>query len=54
MLLVITVALATILVKGLASRDEENPGIVVGRWRTIQQEIGKDLPDQCVGGDCGK
>jgi hypothetical protein len=54
LLLVVAVAIAAILIRGLASRNEDNPGIVVERWQNIQKEIGNDLPDKCVGDSCSK
>ncbi len=52
LLLVVAATIAAIIVKGLASRDENSPGMVVKKWIEIQTEIGNDLPDQCTGNDC--
>lgn len=52
LLLVIAVAIAAIMVRGLANRSEGSEGIVVKRWKQIQQEIGNDLPDKCAADDC--
>lgn len=54
LLLVIGVTVAAVLVRGLASRSETNPGVVVKRWKDIQQEIGNDLIDKCVGDLCNQ
>lgn len=54
LLLVIGVTIAAILIRGLASRSESNPGIVVKRWKEIQKEIGGDLIEKCVGDICNE
>ncbi|MBX2987267.1 MAG: hypothetical protein KF802_05155 [Bdellovibrionaceae bacterium] len=54
LLLVVAVAISAILVRGLASRSESSPGIVVERWKAIQKEIGEELPDKCVGDSCNR
>lgn len=53
LLLIITVAIGAILVRGLANRSEGETGLVVDKWRSIQEEIGKDLPDRCAEGSSG-
>ncbi len=45
LLLVVGVALATLLIKQLASRDPENPGMIVQKWNSILQTIGDDIID---------
>lgn len=52
LLLVIAVAISAILVRGLANRTEGSEGLIVERWKMIQQEIGNDLPDRCAADDC--
>lgn len=54
LLLVVAVTIAALLVRGLASRSESSPGIVVERWKKIQEEIGNDLPDKCTGNSCNQ
>lgn len=46
LLLLISVALATLLVKFSVSRDPKTPGFIVHKWEQILDEIGKDLPDE--------
>ena len=50
----IACAIAATLVRGLASRSETNPGIVVKKWKALEQEIGNDLPDKCTGNGCNQ
>ncbi|HPI41477.1 MAG TPA: hypothetical protein PLJ21_11775 [Pseudobdellovibrionaceae bacterium] len=45
LLLVVGVALAALLIKQLASRDPENPGMIVQKWNSILQTIGDDIID---------
>lgn len=52
LLLVVAAAVAAIMARALSSRDEDSPGMVVKKWRQIQQEIGNDIPDKCVGDAC--
>lgn len=52
LLLVVAATLAALIVRGLANRDPDNPGLVVEKWLAIQQEIGNDLPEKCAGSDC--
>lgn len=46
LLLVIAVSLSALLVKQLASRSSDNPGILVSKWQSILDTIAKDVPDQ--------
>jgi uncharacterized protein (UPF0333 family) len=52
LLLVVAVTISAILVRQLASRSETKPGLVVEKWKSIQKEIGEDLPDKCSGDQC--
>lgn len=52
LLLVIAATIAAVLLRGLASRSSDHPGIVVERWIDIQTEIGAEIPDKCVGDSC--
>ncbi|MBX3040141.1 MAG: hypothetical protein KF789_05455 [Bdellovibrionaceae bacterium] len=52
LLLVIAIAISAIMVRGLANRTEGSEGIVVKRWKQIQEEIGNDLPDKCAAEQC--
>lgn len=45
LLMVIAVACATLLVKNLISRDDQNAGIFIKQWDKIIHIIGNDLPD---------
>ena len=54
LLLVIAVSLSALIVRQLGSRNEDNPGVLVEKWHKIQVEIGKDIPDQCVGAGCNQ
>lgn len=46
LLLIVTVALASLIVAQIAKRDPDNPGLVVGRWHQLLQFIGSDLPEK--------
>lgn len=52
LLLVIAVSMSALIVRQLGSRDEQNPGVLVEKWHNIQLEIGRDIPDQCIGAGC--
>ena len=52
LLLVIAVSLSALIVRQLGSRNEDDPGVLVQKWHSIQVEIGKDISDQCVGAGC--
>lgn len=53
LLLVMTAGLAALIVKQLASRNEDDAGVLVKKWQQIQIEIGNDVPDRCdAGGAC--
>lgn len=52
LLLLVAVTVAAVLIRGLASRSESDPGIIVERWLKVQEEIGSDLPDRCTGTQC--
>jgi len=45
LLLVVAVSVAILITNRLVSRNPNSPGIMVGKWRAIIQEIGKDTPD---------
>jgi hypothetical protein len=53
LLLVIVVSLSALIIRQLASRDDQNPGVLIDKWNKIQIEIGKDLPDKCVSNSDG-
>ncbi len=42
LLIILSVAIGTLLVKGLVSRDSNNPGAIIQFWQKISEEIGKD------------
>lgn len=46
LLMVIAVSIGYLLVSRLASRNADEPGILVNKWHQILVEIGKDQPDQ--------
>jgi hypothetical protein len=46
LLLVIAVSISALLVSELASRNSEDPGVIVSKWHSILSVIGNDLPDQ--------
>ncbi|MCX7978570.1 MAG: hypothetical protein N2578_06155 [Bdellovibrionaceae bacterium] len=52
LLLVIVVAIATLMTREFASRDSDDPGILVKRWRQVANKIADDHPDRCVGQGC--
>lgn len=52
LLLVITAGIAAFLVRALGSRSPDNPGLIIQKWIAVSNEIGKDLPDKCVGESC--
>lgn len=45
LLMVVAVALAALLIKQVASRDPENPGLLVKKWNSILTVIGEDVVD---------
>ncbi len=47
LLLTLSVAFAALLVNLFVSRSEDNPGVLVQKWKELQEEVGKDLPDKC-------
>ena len=46
LLLVVSVALATLLIKQLANRDPDNAGVITTKWHQILVEIGRDTPEK--------
>lgn len=48
LLLVVAVSIAAILTKQLASRDPENPGVLVSKWHRLLNVIAEDLPDNDI------
>lgn len=45
LLMVIAVACATIMIKGLVGRSDAKPGVVIKQWDKVIHIIGNDLPD---------
>ena len=45
LLLVIAVTISAFLVSQLASRNSDEPGIIVSKWHQILSVIGDDRPD---------
>lgn len=45
LLMIVTASMAALLVKGLVSRNPDNPGILVSRWCLLLESIGNDLPE---------
>ncbi|MFZ3230609.1 MAG: hypothetical protein WA160_10430 [Pseudobdellovibrio sp.] len=45
LLMVIAVACAAILTKGLVGRSDTNTGIIIKQWDKIIHILGNDLPD---------
>ncbi|PIU00142.1 MAG: hypothetical protein COT74_06130 [Bdellovibrionales bacterium CG10_big_fil_rev_8_21_14_0_10_45_34] len=45
LILVVVVAIAAILVRGLVRRDENEPGIIIKVWNQTLETIGADLSD---------
>lgn len=45
LLLLISVSLATILVKQLVGRGDTEQGIIISSWSKIIKSLGNDLPD---------
>ena len=44
LLLVISVGLASLIVKQLVNRDDQNPGVLTSKWLDIVRVIGSDQP----------
>jgi len=44
LLLVIVVALSSLIVTQMASRNEDSPGFLIRQWNAILQQIGADDP----------
>ncbi len=45
LLLIISVAISTLFVKQLTSRDPDSAGVLTAKWAQILSEIAKDNPD---------
>ncbi len=45
LLLIISVAISTLFIKQLTSRDPDNAGVLTAKWKQILTEIAKDNPD---------
>lgn len=45
LLLTIAVGCATLMTKGLVSREEGNPGIIIRAWDSLLKSLANDLPD---------
>ena len=46
LLMVVTVALATMIMKSVVTRDKDNPGFLMKRWQGLLTQIGKDDPNK--------
>jgi len=46
LLVVVSLGIATIIMKALVSRSEDSPGALLYRWNAINQEIGNDDPNK--------
>lgn len=47
LLLTLSVGFAALLINLFSSRNQDNPGVLVQKWREMQEQVGKDLPDKC-------
>lgn len=47
LLMVVVVAIAAIIVKGVVSRDESDPGFLIQAWSDLVKTIGEDCVDDC-------
>lgn len=43
LLLVVIVGVAMILIGGIVSRDEDDPGFLIEKWQEINETIGSDI-----------
>ncbi|KYG61760.1 hypothetical protein [Bdellovibrio bacteriovorus] len=46
LLLTIAVGLSALLVKQLASRNSDEPGVLVSKWHNILNVVAQDVPDK--------
>ena len=46
LLLVIAVGIAALLISQLASRSEDEPGVIIAKWQAIMKTVGDDNPDK--------
>lgn len=46
LLLVVSVAVATLIVSLMVSRQSDNPGFLIEKWKEIIDFIGSDYPDE--------
>lgn len=49
LLMIITASMAALLVKGLASRNPDNPGILISKWCQLLESIAQDEPEDVMG-----
>lgn len=47
LLLSLSVVFAAFLLNAFVSRNEDEPGVLVKKWREMQTAVGQDLPDKC-------
>jgi len=45
LLLVVAVTIAALVIKLVASRNPDSPGLIVTKWQEVMVSIGKDMPD---------
>ncbi len=46
LLLVIVTGLGAVIIKGLVSRNSEEPGLLVAKWHSILKTIAEDNPEE--------
>lgn len=49
LLMIITASIAALLVKGLASRNPDNPGVLLSKWCQLLEAIAQDEPEDVKG-----
>lgn len=47
LLLIIVVSIAAIIISGVVSRDESEPGFLIKAWNELVITIGNDCVDNC-------
>jgi len=52
LLMVVSVAIAALVIRQLGSRDPDEPGLIIVKWQEVLQAVGKDIPDKCEGNGC--
>lgn len=46
LLILITVGIATLIMRTMVSRNQDEPGFLLAKWQSLLVEIGKDDPNQ--------